>query len=226
MMFTKENQTLYPAAWEYNATLILNELAHIVENNGGRVDYKRYNHGFIVNRSITEVIRKAKEEVERIADFLENEKADTEKAAAYREKKAREIADLEKIKNDPVEINVAGYITFVLDDIYYYIEIDDNPFFDHTYCKTPVENGKRSMDAYHEKLKTNFFWDCFVTVTGKRATKEDIKEAANLIFNEVVAAELSEKCIETRKIRVNNYFDNGYHYENVKEKERFAVIDF
>ena len=230
MMFTKENQTLYLTTWDYNRILIIAELAKIVTDNGGKVKpgYS-FNNGYIVNRSITQAISEAKSKAEAVKENIENGKAkDTEKAAAYLEKLNKTVAELETINNDPVEVDNGGYIRFILDGYYYGVDFPDNPFFEFWTSKTKVrEDNTISRDVYSDRLETNdFLWNCFVSISGKIATKDDRREAANIIFNKLITAKESEHYTETEKRRVANTYNSGYHYETIRKPERTEKIDF
>lgn len=54
---------------------------------------------------------------------------------------------------EPIKVTHTSYISFVLNDVYYYYQVDDNPFFPFYYIKTPIKNGKYSMDAALEETK-------------------------------------------------------------------------
>lgn len=207
--FNNETQTLYLKSWEYNACLIFTELAKIVANNGGRV--KKQNCGYIVNRTLLEDIAKKEERLEAItrkgfpADSL-----------------SVEIESLKQIKNDPVKISNSTYISFVLDNIYYYYQVDNNPFFEFYYIKTPVVDGKRSKDACLEYDKKNWLFDCFFGY----CDPADIKEAANLIFNMLLSANNSIIERDKTRRRVANTYNSGYHYETIYSPERKEAVDF
>lgn len=62
---------------------------------------------------------------------------------------------------EPIKVTHTSYISFVLNDVYYYYQVDDNPFFPFYYIKTPIKNGKYSMDAALEETKKGWliqFW--------------------------------------------------------------------
>lgn len=53
-----------------------------------------------------------------------------------------------------------------------------------------------------------------------------IKETANIIFQKLISSRPSEHHVITKRKLVPNLYVDGYHYENVREKERIAIIDF
>lgn len=199
LYFNNENQTLYPNAWEYNNALMLDELREMVIKNGGKV--KKETTGSIENRSIYEIIWKAKEQAE--------------------------IDKWEAVENKPVKINNNGYLLFTLNNKYYAVYIDENPFFEHRFIKTPInEKNEISRHACMEELP-HIFPDEFMKADHTAPeVKKARTETAKAIFEYITTAEDSYKRIDTYRKRVPNYYNNGYHYETVKEKEQFKKIDF
>ena len=74
-----------------------------------------------------------------------------------------------------------------------------------------------------EEDKKEWFYDCFLSWG---CSESDIKEGANLIFNMLCNAPFSEIRRFSRRQRVPNTYNNGYHYETVYAPERRAKIDF
>ena len=214
MIVTKDYERLYLSSWEYNASLIISELAKIVENHGGRV--KPMHPAVISNRSIDENKRELEERLNRLQQNTEN-------FFPIINDVKKQLDELEKINNDPITVTHTSYITFVLDDTYYYYQVDDNPFFPFHYIKTPVKNNEFSMDACAEEEPKEWLYDCFLF---RGCANADIKEAANLIFNML----MNTPCSYIRRYyvrqRVANIYDDGYHYENIMEKERFGKVEF
>ena len=224
IFFTKDNQTLYPATWEYNALLIINELATVIKNNGGRIR-PGYRAGYIQNRSIDNAIVEYQARAEKIAAAID-EYCDSDKNEKRRAALANLNTDIEKLKqidNTPRRIEHGLYLSFVIDDSYYYMQLDSNPFFEFYYQKTPIKNGRYSADVYLTELEKSWLYDCFFKMDCAAA---DRREAANLIYNILVNAPYSEIHREYKKTRVNNLYDGGYHYETIKTKERFNTLDF
>ena len=124
---------------------------------------------------------------------------------------------------EPITVTHTTYISFILDEVYYYYQVNENPFFEFYYSKTPVRNGKYSKDAGLEPDKKEWLYDCFFK---SNCGQPDIVEAANLIFNMLCNAPLSEIIREGRKQRVPNTYNNGYHMETVYKPERMEEVDF
>ena len=173
-----DGERLYLRTWEFNAARIITELAHIVNNHGGRV--KPTNTALISDRS-------AKEEAE------------------------------------PITVTHTSYISFILDETYYYYQVNDNPFFEYYYNKTPIKNGKRSRDAGLEADKKEWVFDCFF---GSNCGQEDIIEAANLLFNMLCNAPMSKIIRGKHKQRAANTYSEGWYFETVYTPERLEKVDF
>ena len=219
MIVTRENERLYPATWGYNAARIITALAEIVENNNGRVKYGPA--ALISNRTINGAIFEKEERIKNLkAATGENKK---EIRAAAIKALEKEIEELKQIDNSPIRVTHTSYITFILDNNYFYYQIDNNPFFDFYYIKTPVKNGSYSGDACSMEDKKTWLYDCFFSWDCSDA---DIKEAAQLIFNMLCNAPYSVIQRDARRMRVNNIYNSGYHYENVYAPERISKIDF
>lgn len=184
-MFIHENSTLYLDNWNYNSYLIIEALKEIILSNNGHI--KPTTGGYIVKRSLLSEIEKTKKEIID-AEKIEN--------SGIREKilnnRKRELAELEAIPNDPRPVSGSNYITFILDNTYYYLQLDDNPFFEFYYTKTPInETGTYNKDTYLQEIDKNFVFDCFFSTT-KPATDADRHEAANILFNNLITAKNSK----------------------------------
>lgn len=224
MYITHDGQRLYLNSWNYNAALIFSELAKIIENAGGRVKPCAH-YASISNRSITEARNEHTERAEKMRAAAERitdpEKSEKLKAAAAKE--AEKAAELDQIDNTPRDAAHIGYISFVLNNVYYYYQTDRNPFFPFYYIKTPIREGKYSRDAACTEDEKTWLYDCFFYATCSDA---DRREAANLIFNMLVTAPPSEIIRDHRRQRVPNTYNSGYHYETVYSPERLEKISF
>jgi hypothetical protein len=217
---------LYLSNWDYNAALIIEELAAIVENNGGTV--KPGTETIIENRALNENMRKA---ADRLAQ-LESIEADNPGTNEHRTDAIKRLrADIEKwerIDNTPRTVHhctwSSAYISFKLGGMYYYYQTDRNPFFDFYYQKTPIDvNGTVSRCACLENDPKEWLYDCFFRA---EATDADRREAANLIYNMLVKAAPSVIRRDSHRVRVRNQYDGRYHYETVYEKERREAVNF
>lgn len=136
---------------------------------------------------------------------------------------SEKLQELQKVDNTPIKTGYISYLSFVLDGNYYYYQIDENPFFDFHYIKTPVKSGRRSCDAIYKNDKKEWVADCFFT---SFCTNEEVKTAAGYIFDMLTSAPVSKIRLDTKRRRVPNLYDGGYHYETVAAPERFSKIDF
>lgn len=89
---------------------------------------------------------------------------------------------------EPITVTHTSYISFIMNETYYYYQVNDNPFFEFYYNKTPIKNGTRSRDAGLEADKKEWLFDCFF---GSNCGQQDILKAANLIFNMLCHAPMS-----------------------------------
>lgn len=126
-------------------------------------------------------------------------------------------------ENEPITATHTTRISFVLGETYYYYQVNENPFFEFYWSKTPIKNGKRSRDTRLEADKKEWLYDCFLK---SNCGQPDIVEAANLIFNMLCNAPMSEIIRDSYKQRVPNTYNNGYHMETVYKPERMKKVDF
>lgn len=220
MLVFKENERLYLKSWNYNAACIVSELAKIVINNGGRV--KPTYHAIISNRTIDSAIKDYLFKLERLTNII-NEGHGTEKTKIAIEYVKKELEDMEAINNDPITVSHTSYISFTLNGYYYYYQVDDNPFFEFHYIKTPISNNKCSRDAALVEEKKDWLEDCFLKIN---CSKDDIIKAASQIFNMLVSADQSPIVRDKTRRRVPNTYNGGYHYETIYSPERFENVNF
>lgn len=211
---------LYLTNWKYNNALILEELKKIIKNNGGTVATP--DPCEMVNRSLNDVIRETEERINKLTSIeIENEKR-----TAYIKELKNKLSEYKKINNAPVVSSFADwhYIKIHLNNVYYYLQFDDNPFFPFYFNKIKLDNNNSYSGDYcmEELKKEDWLFDCFFKAG---AAHEDIKEAANLIYNQLMIVPFSIQYKE--KKRVYNLYDNGYHYEYIPtNKNRKTTIDF
>ena len=218
------NKTLYPTSLEYNYCLIMNELTRIAENNGAII--KPSKGGYIVNRSILEKIEECEKRIDGLSRIA-NEPDTTEKRKKVIEATVKDyqgqIEELKKIPNDPVKVD-RTFIIFVLNGVYYSYSFPDNPFFDNYFTKTPVlDDCKISRDCYGNKDNKEWLFD---SLWNTNCSRDDIKEAANLIFNMLLNSGYSKKYRDGNRRRVANTYDGGYHYETIYKPERIEKIEW
>lgn len=128
-----------------------------------------------------------------------------------------------KDEAEPITVTHTSYISFILDETYYYYQVDTNPFFEFNYRKTPITDGKHSRDAGLEADKKEWLYDCFLM---SDCGQPDIIEAANLIFNMLCNAPMSKIIRDVRKQRVPNTYNDGWHFEMIYKPERMEKVNF
>ena len=219
MLVLKDNERLYPDSWEYNGARIMSKLAKIVVEYGGRVAPCK--KALISNRSIDIMKTDCSLRLEKLKSLEEKQHKYVLVAAI--EKKKEDLKELEQIKNDPITVTHTSYISFVLENTYYYFQLDDNPFFEFLLVKTPVKNGKYSKDAALEETKKDWLDDCYLKIG---CSEKDINDAAKKIFDMLVSSKNSSIILDKKRVRVPNSYNNSYHYETIYAKERFSSVNF
>ena len=217
-------EKLYLKGWEYNSYLIINKLAEIIKENGGEIvnDFpyiNTYHKKEITNRSITGAIA----ECERI---LYGKTEEQIKENQFAIQKQKELEELRKIDNEPIQVLFSNYINFKLDNYIYYIQLQDNPFFEDYIQKETIaeEKGVEYIVKYNHYLE-NLSKKWIEEAEGiesfyQTLSKKQIKTLAERLFKQIKNARPSE--IVTNKKRVLNYCNNGYHYENIREERKKA----
>jgi len=186
MYVSYEGERLYLSTWRYNAARVLTELARIVKNNGGTVAPKT--PALIINRNLECTVNEYTERLHHL-QTLQVEIGYNETRAAAIVTYSEKLQELQKVDNTPIKTGYISYLSFVLDGNYYYYQIDENPFFDFYYIKTPVKSGRRSCDAIGNNDKKEWVADCFFT---SFCTNEEVKTAAGYIFDMLTSAPVSK----------------------------------
>ena len=237
MIVYKENQRFYLNPWEYNACRIMSALAEVVREHGGNV--KPTIPCMVSDRHKYDVLEELKKNVKWLENRIKDAgfqvyfgKSDSETAEEFIERmnsklesKRMEIRKCEdEINYDkPIPVTHTSYITFEMNGVYYYYQVDDNPFFEFYYVKTPITEKGYSRDACLEEDAKEWLWDCFFK---SECPSEMIIKAAEFIFDMLMNAKNSHIIRDCKKTKVPNTYDSGWHYENIYAKERFGQIDF
>ena len=215
----KTMEKLFLKGWSYNSYLIINELAALVKAEGGKIVYdfpyiNTYKEKEIVNRSILE-------NISEIQELLKGKTEEEIKQNQYAAEKQEELKELQKIDNEPKKVLFSNYINFELDNKIYYIQLQDNPFFEDYIIKEEAEETLEGYlvkyNHYMENLDKTWISECeSIKSFYQTLTEKQIKILALRLFEQIKNAKNSE--IVTNKKRVNNYYNNSYHYEYIKEE--------
>ena len=222
MFFSKDHNKLYLSTVKLNIARVFTMLATTINENGGRV--KETTPGFIIDRTVYDKMIDLKEQIARIENAVKEDDARKDILLKVLDADKKQLCDLEKTEKEitPTPATHINYISFVLDDVYYYISIDDNIFGDATIIKAPVTNNKRSRNLYGEKFTKKWL----INDLFNACDDETIKNAVLMILEEAKKATYNKPYIESYKKRVSNTYNNSYHYETVYKKEEFVSLDF
>lgn len=127
--------------------------------------------------------------------------------------------------SNPVTVIHTSYINFAMNGVYYSYSLDNNPFFPFHYLKTPIDPKSEtySGDACVEESSKSWFTDPLI---GFGCPDSEIESAAGAILSLLLAAPLSTIRHDTKRTRIPNTYDDGYHFETIPVKERRLKIDF
>ena len=220
MIVTENNTRLYLSSWEYNGALILSRLAEIVKSKGGKV--KPCCTAVISNRTIDEKIDKLNERRARLVQVLTAGNGNDLQRHALKEV-TEELEEMRRFNNAPVTVTHTSYITFVLDNVLYYYQIDDNPFFPFRYSKTPLRGDSYSKDAAGMDAGKEWFEDCYLF---SGCTPEQIERAARSILDALLKVKFSPIMRDSTRRRVQNTYNSGYHYETIYRPERVGKVEW
>lgn len=175
MIVTKDNTRLYLTNWGYNTARVISRLAKMVVENGGRV--KHTNTAIISNRTLSGAIR----EKQALLDgcMAAQDRNYTDMRQKHIETIAEKLEELKAIKNDPITVTHTSYISFALNGMYYYYQVDDNPFFEFFASKTPIVNGRYNSHAGIRECGKEWVTDSMFSYN---FSNNEVNEAAKKVF--------------------------------------------
>lgn len=220
MIVTKDNQRLYATSWQYNSARILTRLAQLVTAQGGKV--KPLHPAILSDRNLEDDIQDIEVRIRTLTE-QENESHSDAQILALQTCLSR-LDRLQAIPNTPITVTHTSYISFAMNGLYYSYQLDDNPFLPFYYMKTPIENGTYSGDACLANEPKPWLNDNSFIRYG--CSDSEIETAAQAILALLLAAPLSTLRHDTKRTRIPNAYDSGYHFENIPVKERRLKIDF
>lgn len=195
-----EYTRLYLKSWAYNAACILHELEKLVLEKGGAIvstwDRKR-KLCCISNRSLSAAVKKQENFVCAL------KRTDS---SSYEEQLA-ELKKLQQIDNTPRVLYYGDwyYISFTMGGVYYYYQLDDNPFFDFLYSKSRIVNGRVLRNRCCAADSKEWLDDCYFSFM---CTDEERRKAAAYILKMLVCAAVSE--IDYRYTETGAWADKVY----------------
>lgn len=214
---------LYLKSSQYNSYIILNELSKKIYQNGGFIvstwEVKREKIK-IYNRTLLNNIDNLKETIQTITNNLNNNNYEPDRIKQlkeYKETKEKALEELSKIKNNKIVYNTS-YLQFKLDNYIYYVQFNENPFFENYLHKEPIDEIKDNKyivkyNHYIDTFSANLFDN--IDLFDYNLSSKDIKKVVNILYNHIVNSKASET-IETRK-RKYCYNCNKYYYECIKD---------
>lgn len=197
---------LYLKNYEFNIAIFMDELNKIIKKEGGKLvtDWSGSTYPFSKKIEQTKIYNR----------YLLKGSFD------YEEETAKKLEG-KNIPTETITSSNLSYTSFIFNNIYYYLQIEDNPLFDDYITKKPVEKAENKnynfisyksyyMEKITKELK-DIYWKLYNYLT-IRQIKNLAKKAFELIKNHKLSS------IVTQRKRVKNYYDGSYHYENIAEK--------
>lgn len=217
MIVLKENERHHATSWQYNSARILTRLAQLITAQGGKV--KPLYPAVISDRNLEEACTATQRRIESSSTFHPKVR---EPLISNLQK---ELALFQAIPNAPITVTHTSYINFAMNGVYYSYSLDNNPFFPFHYLKTPIDPKSEtySGDACVEESSKSWFTDPLI---GFGCPDSEIESAAGAILSLLLAAPLSAIRHDTKRTRIPNAYDSGYHFETIPIKERRIKIDF
>lgn len=221
MIVLKENERLYATSWQYNSARILTRLAQLITAQGGKV--KPLYPAVISDRNLEEVCTATQRRIE--SSYNAGPTSHPKERETQISNLQKELARFQAIPNAPITVTHTSYINFAMNGVYYSYSLDNNPFFPFHYLKTPIDPKSEtySGDACMEESSKSWLTDPLI---GFGCPDSEIESAAGAILSLLLAAPLSTIRHDTKRTRIPNAYDSGYHFETIPVKERRLKIDF
>lgn len=221
MIVLKENERLYATSWQYNSARILTRLAQLITAQGGKV--KPLYPAVISDRNLEEICTATQRRLE--SSYKAGPTSHPKERETQISNLQKELALFQSIPNAPITVTHTSYINFTMNGVYYSYKLDNNPLFPCHYLKTPIDPKSEtySGDACMEESSKSWFTDPLI---GFGCPDSEIESAAGAILSMLLAAPLSTIRHDTKRTRIPNTYDSGYHFENIPVQERRLKIDF
>lgn len=221
MIVLKENERHHATSWQYNSARILTRLAQLITAQGGKV--KPLPLAVLSDRNLEEACTATQRRLE--SSYKAGLTSHPKERETQISNLQKELARFQAIPNAPITVTHTSYINFTMNGVYYSYSLNDNPFFPFHYLKTPIDPKSEtySGDACMEESSKSWFTDPLI---GFGCPDSEIESAAGAILSLLLAAPLSTIRHDTKRTRIPNTYDSGYHFENIPVKERRLKIDF
>lgn len=221
MIVIKDNERHHATSWQYNSARILTHLAQLITAQGGKV--KPLPSAVLSDRNLEEACTATQRRIE--SSYKAGLTSHPKERETQISNLQKELARFQAIPNAPITVTHTSYINFTMNGVYYSYSLDNNPFFPFHYLKTPIDPKSEtySGDACVEESSKSWFTDPLI---GFGCPDSEIESAARAILSLLLAAPLSTIRHDTKRTRVPNTYDSGYHFENIPVKERRLKIDF
>lgn len=221
MIVLKENERHHATSWQYNSARILTRLAQLITAQGGKV--KPLYPAVISDRNLEDEIRETESKMNHLPEPNPDSWLDVRFIVEHHY--LNKLEELQSIPNAPITVTHTSYINFAMNGVYYSYSLDNNPFFPFHYLKTPIDPKSEtySGDACVEESSKSWFTDPLI---GFGCPDSEIESAAGAILSLLLAAPLSTIRHDTKRTRIPNAYDSGYHFETIPVKERRIKIDF
>lgn len=192
----------------------------------------RYNRGFILNYCLKQLINDG-------AEIITLNKNDSIKSILRLHRDNNSIDEIiEKQFYYSFCVSWSGfYAGFIYNSNYYYFQLDDNPFFEALLYKIKLDNNNNYIgmryaytendlfkdDIIKDAIKINYFsgFEVFKKYSNKTLLKYARVYYENYFKKYILNIRDSE--IVHEKKRVNNYYDGGFHYENIYDKKTYNI---
>lgn len=217
MIVIKENERLYATSWQYNSARILTCLAQLITAQGGKV--KPLYSAVISDRNLEEACTATQRRIESSSTLHPKVRE------PLISNLQNELSLFQAIPHTPITVTHTSYINFAMNGVYYSYSLDNNPLFPFHYLKTPIDPKSEtySGDACVEESPKSWFTDPLI---GFGCPDSEIESAAGAILSLLLAAPLSTIRHDTKRTRIPNTYNSGYHFETIPIKERRLKIDF
>ena len=210
MIVLKENERHHATSWQYNSARILTRLAQLITAQGGKV--KPLYSAVLSDRNLEEICTATQRRLE--SSYNAGPTSHPKERETQISHLQKELARFQAIPNAPITVAHTSYIDFTMNGVYYSYSLNDNPFFPFHYLKTPIDPKSEtySGDACMEESSKSWFTDPLI---GFGCPDSEIESAAGAILSLLLAAPLSAIRHDTKRTRIPNTYDSGYHFENI-----------